>query len=1035
MSYDKHIIDIDLDNHNDNNNNPTFIRSSSSDNENEDEIICRRRSIIHQSSANSKLSTDRKHSSNKSKTFEIDPSDPTFEHANSKSILRRNSSDVSNSVKSSNKSISWIHESKPENIDNNNNDKDNDNVNNDNNGNKSSNKSTRKVVKKLGLFRNMKKNLFDRIYNINNYIDDWRQGLFKIKLVQEDPPAYNIGDLVYCNKYYGMINRVWKIASIMDHGDNTDYYCNLQPTDNESTDPPSTRVKISEIGKDYYYELDFRQINRVASATMYIFFTQAIPAITFASLASERTDNSIGITEALFSMGIGGSLFAIAAGQPLVIVGITGPVCIFVISLYNYSSDLNLNFIGLLFWTCFWSCIFCIISAAMNLSELFELKVTNFSCDSFGFLIGVIYMYEGIIILVSIFEEYKIDAALLSLLLGLGCLHVGNLSFSARGWNINRHLRNFIADYGAVIVIIAFTGFQFLPKFKTVSIPKLNIPKIFKPSLDRPWIDYDAWASISTKGLLLSIGMGLVLSILLYFDHNVSAALTQSVKFKLSKPTSYDYDFFLLGISVFICGILGIIPNYGLLPQAPLHVRSLATISMEEQGVFSAENVQDVIETRWSALLQSVLMFVLLAKPLLYLISLIPLGVIAGVFIFLGLEGLRANALTERLQYILMDEDARHIGEKNRYLQKLQVNIEKYESIKKNIINRGESGAKVSLFTNKLKYYKNLPQQLDCDRLKVIIDEMDDELDEILVENIDDKDSENGNRPDAGSIPADNDFMNEFSSIEAFENMILNDFRLKYSGHLSGDSNGMSNIVVNNIDSESCDSTYTRQSEDNATVGSDFLDFDDDFEKYIIKKDMLYIVFNDIIMEFEGIKSRRSIADDISSMLRDLHSKINFYQSLRTRSILCTAKNFRDDDKIHIFQYFKKAIKHLVEKQSTSKDIKRHQKTFEKRVDRIIDTPEKIHWQRLDFFLLRRYSLIQLAIALGIFGIALSKAAFIFPVFILLLVPFRLYVLPLLLIKGNLWDHTNIFDNFNWKDGVQNEFLNDVDSNLVPSKE
>jgi len=125
----------------------------------------------------------------------------------------------------------------------------------------------------------------------------------------------------------------------------------------------------------------------------------------------------------------------------------------------------------------------------------------------------------------------------------------------------------------------------------------------------------------------------------------------------------------------------------------------------------------------------------------------------------------------------------------------------------------------------------------------------------------------------------------------------------------------------------------------------------------------------------------------------------------------------------------------LKKKKNTTEDIKKYQKTFEKCVDRITDSPEKIDWQRLDFSLLRRYTLIQFALTMGIFGIALSSASFIFPVFIISLVPFRLYVLPLLLMKGNALMDKRTLDNFSWKSGIQNEFLSDVDSNLVVYKE
>ena len=51
--------------------------------------------------------------------------------------------------------------------------------------------------------------------------------------------------------------------------------------------------------------------------------------------------------------------------------------------------------------------------------------------------------------------------------------------------------------------------------------------------------------------------------------------LTQRPEYGLKKPPSYNYDFVILGISLLMTGLLGLPPNYGLIPQAPLHARAL----------------------------------------------------------------------------------------------------------------------------------------------------------------------------------------------------------------------------------------------------------------------------------------------------------------------------------------------------------------------------------------------------------------------------------------------------------------------------
>lgn len=68
----------------------------------------------------------------------------------------------------------------------------------------------------------------------------------------------------------------------------------------------------------------------------------------------------------------------------------------------------------------------------------------------------------------------------------------------------------------------------------------------------------------------------LIITILFYFDHSVSSQLAQTPDFNLRKPSAYNWDLFLLGFMTFACGILGIPPVNGVLPQvcilsAPSH--------------------------------------------------------------------------------------------------------------------------------------------------------------------------------------------------------------------------------------------------------------------------------------------------------------------------------------------------------------------------------------------------------------------------------------------------------------------------------
>ncbi|KAJ8536463.1 hypothetical protein K7X08_034864 [Anisodus acutangulus] len=69
-----------------------------------------------------------------------------------------------------------------------------------------------------------------------------------------------------------------------------------------------------------------------------------------------------------------------------------------------------------------------------------------------------------------------------------------------------------------------------------------------------------------------------MIAVLYYFDHNVASQLAQQKEFNLKKPSSYHYDLLLFGFLVILCGLIGIPPSNGVIPQSPMHTKSLATL-------------------------------------------------------------------------------------------------------------------------------------------------------------------------------------------------------------------------------------------------------------------------------------------------------------------------------------------------------------------------------------------------------------------------------------------------------------------------
>merc|ERR1712224_662258 len=159
--------------------------------------------------------------------------------------------------------------------------------------------------------------------------------------------------------------------------------------------------------------------------------------------------------------------------------------------------------------------------------------------------------------------------------------------------------------------------------------------------------------------IFLAILPGFILTVLFFFDHNVSSLLSQTPNFKLKKGSANHWDFFVVGINIFITGILGIPPTNGLIPQAPLHTKSLAEVEMVGEGRNKREEVKLVHEQRVSNFMQALLIGITLAPPILKVLQLIPRAALDGLFLFMGIASFPGNQFAERVVLLITEPDLR----------------------------------------------------------------------------------------------------------------------------------------------------------------------------------------------------------------------------------------------------------------------------------------------------------------------------------------------------------------------------------------
>ncbi|XP_052135452.1 boron transporter 4-like [Oryza glaberrima] len=337
---------------------------------------------------------------------------------------------------------------------------------------------------------------------------------------------------------------------------------------------------------------------RILAPTMYIFFASALPVIAFGAQLSRETNGILTTVETLASTAICGIIHSILGGQPLLIVGVAEPTIIMYTYLYNFAKNqqalgerLYLAWAG---WVCIWTAIMLFLLAMFNASNVIS-RFTRVAGELFGMLITVLFLQQAI---KGIIEEFKVPGGvdhsspiyrfqwlyvngLLGVIFSIGLLYTALRSRRARSWVYGQGwLRGFIADYGVPLMVIVWTAFSYaLPKDVPSGVPRrLFSPLPWESSSLHHWTIAKDLFSVPPAYIFAAILPALMVAGLYFFDHSVASQLAQQKEFNLKKPSSYHYDILVLGFMVLLCGLIGIPPSNGVLPQSPMHTRSLAVL-------------------------------------------------------------------------------------------------------------------------------------------------------------------------------------------------------------------------------------------------------------------------------------------------------------------------------------------------------------------------------------------------------------------------------------------------------------------------
>ncbi|NXW86815.1 S4A4 protein, partial [Alopecoenas beccarii] len=454
------------------------------------------------------------------------------------------------------------------------------------------------------------------------------------------------------------------------------------------------------------------------SAVLYIYLATVTNAITFGGMLGDATANMQGVLESFLGTAFAGSVFCLFSGQPLTILSSTGPVLVFERLLFSFSQDYGLDYLEFRLWIGLWVAFFGVVLVATEASHLvrYFTRFTEEGFCALISLIFIYDSLKKMLSLADTFPinwQYRLDnvtsyrcicnlsspgepkqpsvpnisllpalssqppAALAALsrtqcldqgghLLGTSCQYVPDVTLFSfllfggtflsctvlKRFRSSRYfpvgVRKVVSDFAIILAILASCAVDAALGLET---PKLLVPSELKPTNPaRGWIIFPFGANPWWLCLVSTVPAVLV-TILIFMDQQITAVILNRREYKLQKGAGFHLDLLCVSLLMVVTSVTGL-PWY-----VSATVISLAHMeSLRKESTTSAPGEHPgflgIREQRLTGLAVFILtgVSVFMAPVLKH----IPMPVLYGVFLHMGVAALNSIQFTDRVRLLLM---------------------------------------------------------------------------------------------------------------------------------------------------------------------------------------------------------------------------------------------------------------------------------------------------------------------------------------------------------------------------------------------
>ncbi|XP_021567069.1 anion exchange protein 4 [Carlito syrichta] len=453
------------------------------------------------------------------------------------------------------------------------------------------------------------------------------------------------------------------------------------------------------------------------SAVLYIYLATITNAITFGGLLGDATDGAQGVLESFLGTAVAGTAFCLMAGQPLTILSSTGPMLVFERLLFSFSRDYRLDYLPFRLWVGIWVATFCLVLVATEASVLVR-YFTRFTEEGFCALISLIFIYDAVGKMLNLTHAYPIQRPgslaygclcqypgpgenesqwtrtrpkdkddILSTDLGLinasllpplectqqgghprgpGCHSVPDIAFFSLLLFLTSFLcatalkhvktsrffpsmvRKVLSDFSSVLAILLGCG---LDAFLGLATPKLMVPREFKPTLPgRGWLVLPFGANPWWWSVVAALP-ALLLSILIFMDQQITAVILNRMEYRLRKGAGFHLDLFCVAVLMLLTSTLGL-PWY--VSATVISLAHMDSLRRESRACAPGETPSflGIREQRLTGLVVFILTGVsIFLAPVL---KFIPMPVLYGIFLYMGVAALSSIQFMKRVYLLLM---------------------------------------------------------------------------------------------------------------------------------------------------------------------------------------------------------------------------------------------------------------------------------------------------------------------------------------------------------------------------------------------